>query len=123
MSARRLPDGGRIERSRTLRFTWDDRQLPGHPGDTLASALMAAVRAGVSSVSRCRCLSASHSRIEPRLSSASSKLMMTGTTSQDILLMTDRQASSSSLSESGDAVQKSDTRKTRLSRYADLWRA
>ena len=41
MSARRLTTGGRIDRSQTLRFQWDDRQLSGHPGDTLASALMA----------------------------------------------------------------------------------
>ncbi len=41
MSARRLTDGGRIDRSQTLRFTWDERGLSGHPGDTLASALLA----------------------------------------------------------------------------------
>ncbi len=41
MSARRLPDGGRIDRAQTLRFTWDGRALTGHPGDTLASALLA----------------------------------------------------------------------------------
>lgn len=41
MSARRLPSGGRIDRSRVLRFTWDDRVMSGHPGDSLASALMA----------------------------------------------------------------------------------
>ena len=39
---RRLPTGGRIDRSRTLRFTWNGATLTGHPGDTLASALMAA---------------------------------------------------------------------------------
>ena len=41
MTAWRLPTGGRIDRSRTLRFQWDGRQLEGHPGDTLASALLA----------------------------------------------------------------------------------
>jgi sarcosine oxidase subunit alpha len=33
--------GGRIDRARTLRFRFDDRELQGHPGDTLASALLA----------------------------------------------------------------------------------
>ncbi len=42
MSARRLPSGGRIERAKTVRFTWDGGSLTGHPGDTLSSALMAA---------------------------------------------------------------------------------
>ncbi|MBM3545604.1 MAG: sarcosine oxidase subunit alpha family protein [Alphaproteobacteria bacterium] len=37
----RLAYGGRIDRSRTLRFTFDGRAYEGHPGDTLASALMA----------------------------------------------------------------------------------
>ena len=37
----RLADGGRIDRSRTLRFSFDGRVLSGHPGDTLASALLA----------------------------------------------------------------------------------
>ena len=41
MTAERLSSGGRIDRSRTLRFRWDDRAVTGHPGDTLASALMA----------------------------------------------------------------------------------
>jgi len=41
MSARRLPTGGRIERSKTLSFKWDGRDLTGFAGDTLASALMA----------------------------------------------------------------------------------
>lgn len=41
MTSSRLPSGGRIERSRTLNFTFDGRQLTGHPGDTLASALLA----------------------------------------------------------------------------------
>ncbi len=42
MSASRLSAGGHIDRSRTLSFTWDGRDLTGHPGDTLASALLAA---------------------------------------------------------------------------------
>ena len=37
----RLPAGGRIDRSRALRFTFDGRAFEGHPGDTLASALLA----------------------------------------------------------------------------------
>ncbi len=37
----RLPAGGRIDRSRRFRFTFDGRALDGHPGDTLASALLA----------------------------------------------------------------------------------
>lgn len=40
--SRRLPAGGRIDRSATLRFTLDGRTYTGHPGDTLASALLAA---------------------------------------------------------------------------------
>ncbi|WP_126976396.1 sarcosine oxidase subunit alpha family protein [Frigidibacter oleivorans] len=36
----RLP-GGLIDRSRTLRFSFDGRAFTGHPGDTLASALLA----------------------------------------------------------------------------------
>lgn len=42
MSARRLDTGGRIDRSRPLRFTWDGRELHGFAGDTLAAALLAA---------------------------------------------------------------------------------
>jgi sarcosine oxidase, subunit alpha len=38
----RTPSGGRIDRGTTLRFTFDERELTGHPGDTLASALLAA---------------------------------------------------------------------------------
>ncbi|MEM7222925.1 MAG: sarcosine oxidase subunit alpha family protein [Pseudomonadota bacterium] len=38
----RLASGGRIDRAQSLRFTWDGRTMTGHPGDTLASALMAA---------------------------------------------------------------------------------
>ncbi|HHZ67388.1 MAG TPA: FAD-binding protein, partial [Alphaproteobacteria bacterium] len=41
MSARRLSDGGRIDRTKTLSFDWDGNKLKGYPGDTLASALMA----------------------------------------------------------------------------------
>ncbi|SMF17944.1 sarcosine oxidase subunit alpha [Tistlia consotensis] len=37
----RLSEGGRIDRSRSLTFRFDDRELTGHPGDTLASALLA----------------------------------------------------------------------------------
>ncbi|MHA6799657.1 2Fe-2S iron-sulfur cluster-binding protein [Bounagaea algeriensis] len=37
----RLADGGRIDRSRTLGFRFDGRDYEGHPGDTLASALLA----------------------------------------------------------------------------------
>jgi sarcosine oxidase subunit alpha len=37
----RLPSGGLIDRSRALAFTFDGRRLTGHPGDTLASALLA----------------------------------------------------------------------------------
>jgi heterotetrameric sarcosine oxidase alpha subunit len=37
----RLPSGGRIDRGRTLRFSFDGRGYEGHPGDTLASALLA----------------------------------------------------------------------------------
>ncbi len=33
--------GGQIDRSRLVRFQWNDRWMSGHPGDTLASALMA----------------------------------------------------------------------------------
>jgi sarcosine oxidase subunit alpha len=37
----RLPQGGRIDRSRTLRFTFNGKPYEGHSGDTLASALLA----------------------------------------------------------------------------------
>jgi sarcosine oxidase, subunit alpha len=37
----RLPRGGQIDRSRVLRFTFDGEEYEGHPGDTLASALLA----------------------------------------------------------------------------------
>ncbi|MEU7382787.1 sarcosine oxidase subunit alpha family protein [Streptomyces sp. NPDC042207] len=37
----RLPHGGRVDRGTVLRFTVDGRELTGHPGDTVASALLA----------------------------------------------------------------------------------
>ncbi len=37
----RIADGGRIDRTRTFDFTFNGRQYQGHPGDTLASALIA----------------------------------------------------------------------------------
>ncbi|HEX9906248.1 MAG TPA: 2Fe-2S iron-sulfur cluster-binding protein, partial [Propylenella sp.] len=37
----RLPTGGLIDRSRTIRFAFGGRAYEGHPGDTLASALLA----------------------------------------------------------------------------------
>lgn len=37
----RLSAGGRIDRSRTLTFSFDGKRYTGHPGDTLASALLA----------------------------------------------------------------------------------
>ena len=41
MTASRLKSGGRIDRTKIIKFTWDDRELCGHSGDTLASALLA----------------------------------------------------------------------------------
>ena len=41
MNAQRLPTGGRIDRTVELGFTFNGRSLTGHPGDTLASALLA----------------------------------------------------------------------------------
>ncbi|GES41545.1 sarcosine oxidase subunit alpha [Rhizobium dioscoreae] len=41
MSSYRLSSGGLIDRSKTLAFSFDGRDLTGHPGDTLASALLA----------------------------------------------------------------------------------
>src|SRR5579872_1884409 len=42
MSANRLGEGeGAIRRDRTLSFTFDGKRYVGHPGDTLASALLA----------------------------------------------------------------------------------
>ncbi|MFM8769246.1 MAG: 2Fe-2S iron-sulfur cluster-binding protein, partial [Rubrivivax sp.] len=42
MSGYRLPApaGAWIDRSRTLSFSFDGRTLQGHPGDSLASALL-----------------------------------------------------------------------------------
>jgi sarcosine oxidase subunit alpha len=37
----RIKTGGLIDRSRTIRFTFDGKTYTGHPGDTLASALLA----------------------------------------------------------------------------------
>ena len=37
----RLPEGGRIDRSAPIEFTWDGKTLKGFVGDTLASALLA----------------------------------------------------------------------------------
>ena len=37
----RLTDGGRLNRAKILRFWYDDKKYEGHPGDTLASALLA----------------------------------------------------------------------------------
>ena len=41
MSGYRLPQGGFIDRSRRLAFRFDGKPFEGHPGDTLASALIA----------------------------------------------------------------------------------
>ncbi len=41
MSPRRSPIGGRIDRSRQIAFRFDGQIYRGHPGDTLASALLA----------------------------------------------------------------------------------
>lgn len=41
MSGYRIDKGGRIDRHKALRFTFDGEAFEGHPGDTLASALMA----------------------------------------------------------------------------------
>ncbi|MGC1345921.1 MAG: 2Fe-2S iron-sulfur cluster-binding protein, partial [Methyloceanibacter sp.] len=37
----RLASGGVIDRTRTLRFTFDGKSYTGYPGDTLAAALLA----------------------------------------------------------------------------------
>ena len=37
----RLADGGRLNRTKIIRFWYDDKKYEGHPGDTLASALLA----------------------------------------------------------------------------------
>jgi sarcosine oxidase subunit alpha len=49
MQRRRLPTGGRIDRSRPIHFRFDGRRYEGYAGDTLASALLAN---GVSIVGR-----------------------------------------------------------------------
>ena len=41
MSAFRTASGGRIDRTRPLRFSFDGRTYQGFAGDTLASALLA----------------------------------------------------------------------------------
>jgi sarcosine oxidase subunit alpha len=41
MSGYRLAQGGIVDRTRPLGFTWDGRAMQGMAGDTLASALMA----------------------------------------------------------------------------------
>ena len=41
MSPRRTDSGGHIDRQRSIRFTFDGKPFTGHPGDTLASALLA----------------------------------------------------------------------------------
>ena len=41
MSPRRGNTGGRIDRTLTVRFTFDGKPMTGHAGDTLASALLA----------------------------------------------------------------------------------
>ena len=41
MAPERMAQGGRIDRDRVLHFRFDGRDMTGHPGDTLASALLA----------------------------------------------------------------------------------
>jgi sarcosine oxidase subunit alpha len=41
MSVFRTANGGRVDRARPLRFTFDGRSFEGLSGDTLASALLA----------------------------------------------------------------------------------
>ena len=41
MSQSNRIEGGQIDRSQTLKFQWNNKWLSGHPGDTLASALLA----------------------------------------------------------------------------------
>jgi heterotetrameric sarcosine oxidase alpha subunit len=41
MSPRRAMSGGLVDRSRSIRFNFDGQDFTGHPGDTLASALLA----------------------------------------------------------------------------------
>jgi sarcosine oxidase subunit alpha len=44
----RAAEGGRVDRATTLEFTFDGQAYTGHPGDTLASALLAAGRHSLS---------------------------------------------------------------------------
>ena len=37
----RTPEGGRVDRDTTHTFVFNDQELTGHAGDTLASALLA----------------------------------------------------------------------------------
>ena len=41
MTAQRLSEGGRIDRTKEISFTWDGKSMTGFHGDTLASALLA----------------------------------------------------------------------------------
>ena len=41
MQTRRLDSGGSIDRSKSIHFSFNNRLLYGHEGDTLASALLA----------------------------------------------------------------------------------
>ena len=41
MSGQRANSGGRVDRLRTITFTFDGATYTGHAGDTLASALLA----------------------------------------------------------------------------------
>ena len=41
MTAKRLQNGGRIDREKALNFTWDGKAMRGFEGDSLASALLA----------------------------------------------------------------------------------
>ncbi len=45
----RAPEGGRIDRSSTIGFTFNGEHLTGHPGDTLASAVLATGRHQITS--------------------------------------------------------------------------
>ena len=41
MKSKRLNNLGKINRDKTLNFTWDNKKLSGFEGDSLASALLA----------------------------------------------------------------------------------
>ncbi len=47
MTAQRLPSGGRLDRSRAFTVQFDGKSFSAHPGDTLASALLAGGQATV----------------------------------------------------------------------------